>query len=75
MARMTGVIRSFHAERGFGFVKPDDGQADLFVHISNMANFPSDGSPMGMRVEFELGCRRNGRPEAIKVTRLKTEAA
>lgn len=55
-------------ERGFGFIAPTQGGAELFVHISAL---PRDGARpvVGERVSFELGRGRDGRPQAVKVLR------
>jgi len=65
---MDGILRSWNADRGFGFIAPTHGGAELFVHISQ---FPQDGShPVeGETVSYELGTGRDGRPQAIRVIR------
>ncbi|HEY8879246.1 MAG TPA: cold shock domain-containing protein [Roseateles sp.] len=66
--RSTGILRSWNDERGFGFIAPTEGGAELFVHISE---FPRDGSrPVaGETVSFERGRGKNGKPQAVKVVR------
>ena len=62
-----GVVARYDAERGFGFVTPDDGGPDLFVHVSVLG----DGEALvaGERVRF--GVRQSDRgPQADKVERL-----
>ena len=62
-----GTVRWFDAERGFGFLAPEDGSADLFVHASEI---DSDGGPRllreGQPVEFEIGEGERG-PQARRV--------
>ena len=64
----TGILRSWNDERGFGFIAPTHGGAELFVHFSA---FPRDGTrpTPGERLSYELGPGRDGRPQAVKVVR------
>lgn len=66
--RSTGILRTWSEERGFGFIAPTRGGAELFVHISA---FPRDGSRplVGETVSFELGRGPDGRPRAVDVVR------
>lgn len=66
--RSSGILRAWNEERGFGFIAPARGGAELFVHISA---FPRDGSRpvVGETVSFELGRGPDGRPQAVHVVR------
>jgi cold shock CspA family protein len=66
--QLTGVLRSWNEDRGFGFIAPTQGGAELFVHISA---FPRDGSrPVeGESLSYELGRGQNGKPQAVRVVR------
>jgi cold shock CspA family protein len=68
MVRSTGILRSWNDERGFGFIAPTQGGAELFVHISAFAH---DGSrPVaGETLLFERGAGKDGKPQAIHVVR------
>jgi CspA family cold shock protein len=62
----AGEIKFFNAERGFGFIKPDDGAADVFVHVTQVRS----GAELveGDRVTFEDGVsERNNKPQAVRV--------
>ena len=61
----TGTVKWFSNEKGFGFILPDDGGKDLFVHRSNVL---TEGRTLneGQKVEFEVGQGRKG-PEATQV--------
>lgn len=67
--RLTGSLRSWHDDRGFGFIAPSRGGRELFVHVSA---FPQDGRrPLpGERLDFELGRGKDGKPQAVNVRRL-----
>ena len=65
---LTGILRSWNDDRGFGFFAPTPGGPELFVHISA---FPKDGSrpTVGEPLIYELGQGKNGKPQAIKAYR------
>jgi CspA family cold shock protein len=48
----SGTVAHFNEERGFGFIRPDDGGGDIFVHARNIAN--ADRLTQGQRVSFEV---------------------
>ncbi len=66
--RHKGTLRSWNEERGFGFIAPTQGGAELFVHVGAL---PKDGSrpAVGEKLAYELGRGRDGRVQATKVTR------
>lgn len=50
----VGSVKWFNAEKGFGFITPDDGGADVFVHHSAIQMEGYRDLPEGQRVEFEV---------------------
>ena len=62
----TGTVKWFSEQKGYGFIVPDDGGKDLFVHYSNiqMAGFKTLHE--GQKVEYEAAEGRKG-PEATNV--------
>jgi CspA family cold shock protein len=62
----TGTVTTFLEDRGFGFIRPVDGGADVFVHVRDLSN--RDTLRIGERVEFEIvEDERRGKPRADKV--------
>ena len=61
----TGTVKWFNVTKGFGFITPDDGGKDAFVHISAVERAGMAHLSEGQKVEFELVAdRRSGKPAA-----------
>ena len=56
----TGVVKWFNADKGFGFITPDGGGKDLFVHHSGIQATGYASLDEGQRVEFEIGEGQKG---------------
>ncbi len=65
----TGTVKWFNSTKGFGFIAPDDGGDDLFVHHSEIMTSGYASLDEGQKVKFEVGEGRKG-PCATKVTPL-----
>ena len=60
----TGTVKWFDIQKKFGFIKPDDGGADAFVHISAVERAGLSTLAEGQRVNYELQPGRNGKQSA-----------
>ena len=63
-----GTVKWFSSEKGYGFITPDGGGDDLFVHYSNIAGSGFKSLEEGERVTYEVGENR-GRKQAENVSR------
>ena len=63
----AGTVKWFNRKKGFGFITPDSGSEDLFVHHSEVKTGGGADLEEGQRVEFEIGEGKKG-PCATNVT-------
>ena len=60
----TGTVKWFNAQKGFGFIQPDDGGKDVFLHVSAVEQAGIAPPAEGQRVSYELQQDRSGRTAA-----------
>ena len=60
----TGTVKWFNSAKGYGFIQPNDGSADAFVHISAVERAGLSDLREGQKVEYELVPGRNGKSSA-----------
>jgi len=60
----TGTVKWFNASKGFGFIQPDDGSKDVFVHVSAVQGAGLSTLNEGQKVQFELVKGKDGKTSA-----------
>jgi CspA family cold shock protein len=63
----TGTVKWFNATKGFGFIEPEGGRKDVFVHISAVERAGLRGLNDGQKVTFDIESGRDGRESATNL--------
>ncbi|NIZ61173.1 cold-shock protein [Sedimentitalea sp. CY04] len=63
----TGTVKWFNTTKGFGFIAPDDGGRDVFVHISAVEQAGLTGLADNQKVSYEMQPGRDGRESAVNI--------
>ena len=62
-----GTVKWFNAQKGFGFIQPDDGSKDVFVHISAVERSTLGSLNEGQKVSFDLERGQQGKTSAVNL--------
>lgn len=63
----TGTVKWFNTKKGYGFIAPDEGGNDVFVHVTSVEQSGLAGLADNQKLEFELQDGRDGRPVAANL--------
>jgi cold shock protein len=67
----TGTVKWFNAQKGYGFIQPDDGGKDVFVHISALQRAGLQSLREGQKISYELTQdRRTGKSSADRIAEM-----
>ena len=64
---VAGVVKWFNPTKGYGFIAPDTGEKDVFVHISAVQRAGMRGLNEGQKVGFDIETQQNGRAAAVNL--------
>ena len=63
----TGTVKWFNSQKGYGFIQPDDGGKDVFVHISSVERAGMNGLNEGQKIKYEVAMDR-GKSSAVNLS-------
>lgn len=63
----TGTVKWFNTQKGYGFIQPDDGSKDVFVHISAVERAGLSRLDEGQKVSFDLERGQQGKTSAVNL--------
>jgi len=63
----TGTVKWFNGTKGYGFIQPDDGSKDVFVHVSAVERAGLSDLREGQKVEFDLERGQQGKTSAVNL--------
>lgn len=66
----TGTVKWFNATKGYGFIEPENGEKDVFLHISAIERAGLNSPTEGQRLQYELETGRDGKTSASDVSYL-----
>jgi cold shock protein len=61
----SGTVKWFNSQKGYGFIQPDDGSKDVFVHISAVERSGLGYLNEGQKISYEIESGRNGKTSAV----------
>jgi CspA family cold shock protein len=64
----TGTVKFFNSDKGYGFIQPDDGSSDSFVHISAVQAAGMQTLDKDQRLNYEVEQGRNGKESAVNLS-------
>jgi cold shock protein len=62
-----GTVKWFNAQKGYGFIQPDDGSKDVFVHVTAIERAGMSGLNEGQKISYELEAGRDGKSSAVNL--------
>ena len=66
--RQSGTIKFYNSQKGYGFIKPDDGGKDVFVHVTAVERAGINNLDEGARISFETEPDKHGKgPKAVNL--------
>jgi CspA family cold shock protein len=63
----SGTVKWFNAQKGYGFIQPDDGSKDVFVHISAVQQAGLSGLNEGQKINYDLEQGQRGKTSAVNL--------
>ena len=66
----NGTVKWFNGQKGYGFIQPEEGGADVFVHISAVERAGMQSLREGKKVSYEMERGRNGKVAAVNLRAL-----
>ena len=63
----TGTVKWFNATKGYGFIEPEDGSGDVFVHISAVQKSGMTDLQENQKLSYELETGKNGKTSAVNL--------
>lgn len=64
---ITGTVKFYNSTKGFGFITPETGGKDAFVHVSALERAGLSGLADGQKVSYDLEQSRDGRESAVNI--------
>ena len=63
----SGTVKWFNGQKGYGFIQPDDGSKDVFVHISAVQQAGLSGLNEGQKISYDLEQGQRGKTSAVNL--------